>query len=82
MHKSLLEKAREYSTHKMDTSYLTDDDMELALAWANSELSLAQARSAWGMKTTTTAYIRIALCLREIIVRDWKGKKNKWLKKS
>ena len=61
---SLLEKAKEYTTKKT-AGAATEEEIELALAWVNDEVTLYQVARACGKKSGTgNIYIRLAIALK------------------
>ncbi len=64
--KSLLERALE----TQHGPHVTDEGIELALAWLRGTCSLKQASAALGVNPNT-AYQRLAVCIREAHKRGW-----------
>ena len=65
MAKSLLEKAKSVPTKNRVRSALSDEEIELAIAWLNDEVTLTQAATAMGYKSGGAWVARVALLLRE-----------------
>jgi predicted FMN-binding regulatory protein PaiB len=67
MQKTLLQKAQEQSTrpYKLKAKP-TEDDLELALAWVNDEISLAQVSRAYDIpqNQVNNTYIKLARALK------------------
>lgn len=66
---SLLEKARSIKTKNRSSRPLTEEEIELALAWANDEVSYTQVKNVL-MKDdnhNTTVYTFLARALKEAI---------------
>jgi hypothetical protein len=64
---TLLEKARFIRTPRRTRMELTEEDLELALAWVTGETTLMQATRAWGYNSTNATYGRLVVCLREAV---------------
>ena len=62
---SLLEKA---VNRKMvrTTTVISKEDIELAIAWANDEVTITQCATAWGVRVSG-AYLKLALSLRQAV---------------
>jgi hypothetical protein len=59
---SLLDKARATKIRRKLTINYNLEDAELAVAWANEEVSTTQCSKVWGLKgkTNTSIYLRLA----------------------
>ena len=65
--KSLLEKAVAISTVRSRTNS-SDDEQELAIAWAKQDISLKQVSGALGMSRPGNTYVFLALALRASVI--------------
>lgn len=65
--KTLLEIALESTPHRRVFADITDEDIELALAWARNEINSKQASIAMGVKSGGQ-YPRLALGLKKAIM--------------
>lgn len=63
---TLLEKALK-NDRKIKKMNFTEEEIELAMAWANNEIGLRQVARAMNMRSDGRAYSFIALALRKII---------------
>jgi len=61
---SLLDKA--INRKRAPRVSISSEDIELAIAWANDEVTLAQCATAWGVPSAGT-YVKLALSLRKAI---------------
>ena len=69
---TLLEKAKEARAEPQQI-FVSDEVVELALAWAKGEISMKQARKAFGTKTAgSNIYAHLARGLRQFIQRNAK----------
>lgn len=69
---TLLEKAKEIP-NRGNFKPISSEEIELALAWANNEITLTQAARAYGIDRrmgVSQAYNRLALALREYIRKE------------
>jgi hypothetical protein len=63
---SLLDDAKAHSTKKRPTVPITNERVELALAWLTDEVSITQlAHALDGNRPASNAYVSIAIALRE-----------------
>ena len=46
---------------------ISDDDINLALAWARGEVTITQTFMAWEMKTSGAAYVKLSHALAQYI---------------
>ena len=65
--KTLLEKAKQIEGKAH--SSISEEDIQLALAWARDEVSLTQCVGAWGKKNGGSIYSRLANALKIHITR-------------
>ncbi len=67
---SLLDKAMSYAGGKYGTS-VSDEGVELALAWARGDIGLGQCAHAWGVDgkplSSAQTYLALAQNLREAV---------------
>lgn len=69
---SLIEKAKQHKTQK---DKITDQDIELALAWVRDEISISQGCAAYGKyKQPAAFYCRLANSLKKYILNQKEGK--------
>lgn len=64
---TLLEKAKGYKVRSNTTKPVTEEMIELALAWAKDEISIPQARKALGAPSGGQIYHFFALTLKAYI---------------
>lgn len=65
MNKTLLEKAKERKMDKrVKSSKATKEDIELALAWVNNEVSMTQVGHALDTTNSMKTYIFLSLTLK------------------
>jgi hypothetical protein len=64
---TLLDKAMSYKKTPRARRDPTPEEMELALAWANDQITYTQAQHALVGSTGMTGYVRLALSLKAII---------------
>lgn len=64
---SLLELAMSKQLPKKRNRAYTDEQVELALAWANDEITITQVAHAIDTTVGTATYTFLALCLKYII---------------
>jgi hypothetical protein len=69
---SLLDRAKKVRVNSKTRDGVTDEDIELALAWARGEIALKQVAVALGGVAATSAYARLAISLRKVF------KDKKW----
>lgn len=66
---SLLEKAQELKSKRNNKKQVSQEDIELALAWVRGEVTLAQCSFAWEMKSFgPQIYAKIAIALRTYLL--------------
>lgn len=65
---TLLQKARQVKSRLVYRTNITDEEVELAVAWAKGEISFKQVREVLGI-AHTTCYAWLAVRLREYILR-------------
>lgn len=66
MAKTLLQKALETPARSINSNHVSEEQIELALAWMADEVTLTQVSLASGLKGGSGAtYHRLAMCLRE-----------------
>lgn len=63
--KTLLEKAKETGHRKQAGGDITEEIIELALAWAKGEIGLKQASEALGYTNTGNVYVIFARALKK-----------------
>ena len=64
---SLLDKARAIGRRSTVREKISDDDINLALAWARGEVTITQTFMAWEMKTSGAAYVKLSHALAQYI---------------
>jgi len=64
---SLLELAMSKKLPKKHNKVYTEEQIELALAWANDEITITQVAHAINATVGTAVYTFLALCLKSII---------------
>ena len=68
MKNKLLETALNYKLKPTGKNCIyTQDEMELALAWANDEVKLTQVVAALNFKSSANSYVFLARCLKQVI---------------
>jgi len=67
MAQTLLEKALHIPSNGKPNK-ISDEEVGLAVAWANGRISQKQVSHALGLKTGTSVYTPLALALRQYIV--------------
>lgn len=69
---SLVELAKTSNPPKRSTLSITDQDVELAMAWAKDEVTLTQVQRVKrsGERMNSNIYIYLARCLKEAIRRE------------
>lgn len=74
---TLLQKAKMVEIRTKPMLRITDEDIELALAWANDEITIVQAGEAYGMPHRgSSVYSRIALSLKKHHLASKENKKK------
>jgi ABC-type Fe3+-siderophore transport system permease subunit len=64
---SLLEKAKKVGRKNNTTQNITDEHVELALAWARGDVSYSQIKKVLGLTVPSTIYSFLAFSLRKHI---------------
>ena len=64
---SLLEKAKKVGRKNNTTRDITDEHVELALAWARGEISYSQIKNVLGLTAPSTIYSFLAFSLQKYI---------------
>ena len=67
---TLLEKAKQYKFRDGRSSSVSDEAVELALAWAMDEIQLRQVGSVLSSKSNAGTYSFLAQALREAFRKD------------
>ena len=67
---SLLEKAKKVGRKNNTTQDITDEHVELALAWARGEVSYSQIKKVLGLTVPSTIYSFLAFSLRKHIENE------------
>lgn len=67
---SLLEKAKKVGRKNNTTKDITDEHVELALAWARGEVSYSQIKKVLGLTVPSTIYSFLAFSLRKHIENE------------
>lgn len=67
---SLLEKAKKVGRKNNTTQNITDEHIELALAWARGDVSYSQIKKVLGLTVPSTIYSFLAFSLRKHIENE------------
>lgn len=68
--KTLLEQAKNIQTKDNKIIEITGEQFELAVAWANNEVSLRQIQEVLGLNNVNSSYVFIARCFKYKIVKQ------------
>lgn len=66
--KTLLEKAMDLKTFHTKISNITEEDIELALAWVNGKVSFSQIQKVKNFPSATSSYIFLSSTLKKYIL--------------